>query len=265
LVRVSVGAEGYNDNGNAGIGDATIVPAYDADTLNRLGPARGDPTMSNDGAYVFFDSPRGLTPHALDDVSDGRGYAQNVYEWHEGHVYLISDGRDAGSASNSCESPQREAGETPGSAVCLLGTDASGHNVFFTTADQLVSADTDTQVDIYDARICEPENGNPCIAAEPSPLPPCGGEACHGIPPERSPLLTGGSATLNGNGNLIPLVPAAVKPKSLTKAQKLANALKACKKYKKKAKRQSCEASARKKYGAAKKAKKASRDRRPQS
>ena len=48
--------------------------------------------------------------------------------------------------------------------------------MFFMTADQLVPEDTDTQVDIYDARICEPENGNPCITEPPPPLPPCGGE-----------------------------------------------------------------------------------------
>ena len=43
------------------------------------------------------------------------------------------------------------------------------------------------------------------------------------------------------------------KPKVLTKAQKLANALKACKKDKKKSKRAACEKQARKKYAPAKK------------
>jgi hypothetical protein len=196
LTRVSIGNDGFDDNGNAGEGSAQIVPAFKA--VKTVGSARGNPTMSNDGSRVFFESPRALTPHALDDASDGNGYAENVYEWHEGHVYLISDGHDTSSAEvPACGT---------GSAVCLLGTDATGANVFFTTADQLVPSDTDTQVDIYDARICEPENGNPCIAEPPQPLPPCLGEACHGIPAPVPSLLTPGTASFNGEGNIAPVV-----------------------------------------------------------
>jgi hypothetical protein len=230
LVRISIGENGFDDNGNAGTGDPSIVGA---------GDTRSDPTMSNDGSYVFFQSPRGLTPHALDDVvirlivSEphlGSGYkevrteyAQNVYEYHEGHVYLISDGRDASNASTPCKGGEvgESQTETFDSSVCLLGADATGHNVFFMTADQLVPADTDTQVDIYDARICEPAAGNPCIVEPPPPLPPCLGEACHGIPPERSPLLTGGSATLNGKGNLVPALTPAVVKKKVAKCKKV--------------------------------------------
>jgi hypothetical protein len=268
LVRVSVGEDGFDDDGNAGVGNATIVPAFQAGSNDRLGSSRGDPTMSNNGAYVFFQSPLGLTPHALNDASDGHGYARNVYEWEApgtevdgkvvcaqagGCVYLISDGRDAGTAENTCKVPDQEAGEPDyGASVCLLGTDASGHNVFFTTADRLVPADTDTQVDIYDARVCEPANGNPCIALEPSPLPPCGGEACHGIPAATPSLLAPGTASFNGEGNIAPTPTVAVKPKSLTRAQKLVDALKVCKRDKSKKKRSSCEKQARDRYGAKK-------------
>jgi hypothetical protein len=215
LVRIPIGNNGFNDNGNAGAGDATIVPGAGGDLSEQgAGPLRGDPTMSNDGSYVFFQSPVALTPHALNDVVVGHvheehrektEYAQNVYEYHEGHVYLISDGRDVGTPRTPCENRIGEPAsnvETFASAACLLGADATGHNVFFTTADQLVPQDTDTQVDIYDARICEPANGNPCIAPEPRQLPPCGGEACHGIPAATPSLLTPGTASFNGEGNL---------------------------------------------------------------
>ena len=213
LLRVSIGNDGFHDDGNAGDGQATIVPAFWG-AFGGVRPARGDPTMSNDGSYVFFQSPRALTPHALDDVVIGHfqgktEYAQNVYEYHEGHVYLVSDGRDASGTNTPCGA------RSNGSTVCLLGADGTGSNVFFMTADQLVPKDTDTQVDIYDARICEPAGGNPCISEPPPPLPPCGGEACHGIPPERSPLLTGGSETLNGKGNIAPVV--SPPPKKVTK------------------------------------------------
>jgi hypothetical protein len=225
LVRVSIGEGGFNDNGNAGTGDASVVLPGVAE---RAGPFPGGPTMSSDGSYVFFQSPVALTPHALNDVVVGRfeikgfppktEYAQNVYEYHEGHVYLISDGRDASNTATPCGNAAggRVLTETElfRSGVCLLGTDATGHNVFFTTADRLVPADTDTQVDIYDARICEPASGNPCVAPSPAPSPPCLGEACHGIPAATPSLLAPGTAFFNGEGNLAPASPL---PKKVTK------------------------------------------------
>jgi hypothetical protein len=221
LVRVSGGDDGFDDDGNKGTGEATIVPAA---VYTGNGPARGDPTMSDDGAYVFFQSPRALTPHALADVVIGHSeagqvqYAQNVYEYHEGRVYLISDGRDAGTASTSCGGAGARVNtstELFQSSVCLLGTDVTGHDVFFMTADQLVPKDTDTQVDIYDARICEPEHGNPCISEPSPPLPTCGGEACHGIPAATPSLLTPGSASFDGEGNVASTPPAlVVRPKA---------------------------------------------------
>ncbi len=138
LVRVSIGERGFNDNGAGGTGIASIViPAKTLTSYgaNVIGWPRPDPTMSDDGAYVFFQSPVALTPRALNDAPTAAGaLAQNVYEWHEGHVYLISDGKDTA--------------QTLGvSAVTLLGSDASGANVFFSTADRLVFQDTDTGID----------------------------------------------------------------------------------------------------------------------
>ncbi len=189
LIRISIGERGFNDNGNAGAGDAHIVPAYEG--RNHAGPARSDPTMSDDGAFVFFESPIALTPHAVDNVQIGSHgsepvYAQNVYEWHEGHVRLISDGKDT--AELAVES-----------AVKLIGSDTTGQNVFFRTADALLPQDTDTQIDYYDARICTATD--PCIAPAGPPPPPCLGEVCHGAPAATLGEPTGGSETLNGPGN----------------------------------------------------------------
>jgi hypothetical protein len=277
LVRVSIGAQGFRDDGNEGV----VGPKFDTTRIVRAGsslergvkPVRADPTMSDDGSRVFFESPLGLTPHALNDAVDGATeegrptYAENVYEWEQpgvgscpaaqaaGCIYLISDGKDI--AEND-----QIAGQT-GKAVSLLGSDGSGANVFFTTSDQLVAQDTDTERDIYDAHICS--SGEPC-PPEAQATPPCLGEVCHGIPAEQQGAPTGGSLTLNGLGNITPAAPT-VKPKAkpLTRAQKLANALKACKKDKRKAKRATCERQARAKYGPTKKkakAKKSSNDRR---
>lgn len=195
LIRISIGNDGFNDNGNR----STPTPcagecAEDAEIAAPLYEGlRRDSTMSDDGSYVFFQSPVGLTPQALDDVlvkTRDIGiplYAENVYEWHAGHVYLISDGR-------ATEQGEQCAGS------CLLGTDSSGANVFFSTADSLVPQDIDAQLDYYDARICTASD--PCIKPTPAPLPPCLGEACHGTPAGTPLVPSAPSVTFNGQGNV---------------------------------------------------------------
>jgi hypothetical protein len=287
LLRMSIGNDGFNDDGNRSRPDVcrtegTVCLEQDEIVTPELTNTRPDPTMSDDGSRVFFVSPVGLTVHALDDVriasgtefSGGFGeepiYAQNVYEWESeavgscppgrssGCVFLISDGRDvlANKGASTATCPE-------GSVVCLIGTDSTGANVFFATADQLVGADTNSELDFYDARICEPENGNPCVTSPPPPPPSCSGEECHGVPAGVPGVPVAPSATFNGAGNVGPAAPAPpAKPKALTRTQKLANALRACRKDKKKINRERCEASARHRYGAVKKAKRVSRNRR---
>jgi DNA-binding beta-propeller fold protein YncE len=208
LVRISVGENGFNDNGNAGVADAMIVTPKQS-----LGPKRSDPTMSHDGSYVFFESPVGLTPGALNDVPLGGNepstgepaYGENVYEWHNGHVYLLSDGRDvSGSGAASCGFHL--------SSTCLFGADATGSNVFFSTADHLVSADTDTEEDVYDARVCTTRE--PCLASPASPVAPCQGDACHGTPPPAPGVVAAATVTFSGPGNLASSTASVVKAKA---------------------------------------------------
>jgi DNA-binding beta-propeller fold protein YncE len=241
LVLVSIGEHGFNDNGNEGLGNASIVPGYVG--YSSLGAGRADPTMSHDGQYIFFMSPLALRPGALNDirvgtdtVMGGPAYAENVYEYHDGHVYLISDGRDTANAnSNVCEDDF--------AAVCLLGTDATGSNVFFTTVDPLLPQDTDTQLDVYDARICT--SADPCLKASPSSPPPCLGEACHGTPAATPSTPGVPSATFNGQGNLTPRAKTAAE----ARADKLAHALKACLAKRNRHKRAACRRKARRRYG----------------
>jgi hypothetical protein len=208
LVRISVGEGGYDDNGNRSATtpcqpdfcseDARIAPGG---AVEQLSLQRLDPTMSDDGSFVFFQSPVGLTPGALNDSPIGTNthgiplYAENVYEWHDGHVFLISDGHDVSA----------DAGESSVcnvlSSVCLLGTDSTGANVFFSTADGLVPQDTDTELDYYDARVCT--TAEPCVSP-PGTAAECSGEGCHG--PASAPPVFGasGSETLAGAGNIAP-------------------------------------------------------------
>jgi WD40-like Beta Propeller Repeat len=230
LVRVSTGQEGFNDNGNNGTGDARVVRAADGFTNGR----RADPSMSDDGRFVFFQSPVGLTPAALDDVTvrgNSKVLSQNVYAWEAagtkasndapacgqpgGCVSLISDGRDVSEGANSHSNE---------SAVELLGADTSGHNVFFETADQLVAGDTDSQVDFYDARV---DGGFPAGAE----IPPCASlEECHPPVAQEPAFPPVASSVFSGLGNLIP-GPQPIRPPPvvrLTAAQLLAKALSAC-------------------------------------
>jgi hypothetical protein len=201
LIRISVGNDGFSDNGNGGVDLASIVPAFHG------GSGRTDPTMSRDGSRIFFRDPAALTPGALDNIQVGTVsadpiYAQNVYEWHSGHVSLISDGRDVSAIA------------TPGgnglptdatSSVGLLGTDTTGDNVFFTTTDRLVPQDGDTQLDYYDARV---GGGFPFTP----PSEPCDGDSCQGAAGGQPVPPSAASVTFSGPGNATrPAAPAKVK------------------------------------------------------
>jgi hypothetical protein len=203
LVRVSIGERGFNDNGNSPAftecggsscpAGATIVPSA-------IVESRRDPTMSDDGSFVYFRSPLALLPGALDQEQIGTSelggpiLAQNLYEWEaqgrggctqpQSCVRLISDGRDATSAN--------EASCTQGSAVCLIGTGVSGSDVLFSTADQLIPADTDTQLDFYDARI----GGGFAAPAEESIC--SSSEACHGRGTEEGSQPSPGTPGFSG-------------------------------------------------------------------
>jgi hypothetical protein len=224
LVRVSVGEEGFNNNGNTSVA-VTGIPRpsfYHAVSPNTV----PHPAVSNDGRVVFSSSG-GLTPQAINNQSG----IQNAYEYNEGHVYLISDGRDAVIDNNV-------------QGVFVVGISASGQDVLFLTHDQLVPQDGNTLPDIYDAR-----SGG----GFPPPVIPeaCQGDPCQGQPGAPPGLATPASATFSGTGNLTPPPPPPPPPpvKALTRAQKLAKALKACHSKHNRHKRTACEAQARKRYG----------------
>jgi hypothetical protein len=190
MVRVSHGEGGYNDNGNGAVASATIAVAGKEESRFDPSSYYEHLTVSANGEYVYFQSPYALTPDALNLVpvglvfgGSGAGepaYAENVYEYHTGHVYLVSDGQDLSSHNVS--------------QVHLLGTDMSGRDLFFETTDQLVPQDTDSNKDIYDARV---EGG---IVPLPAP-PSCSGDSCQGqLNP--APVLLSPGSEFQAGGNL---------------------------------------------------------------
>jgi len=196
--------------------------------------------ISEDGDQVFFDSGEPLLPTATN------GWI-NVYEWE--HAGAPDGSCPAGAPGGGCVY-LLSSGTDPENSY-LIGADANGTNAFFVSRAQLTPADRGNDGDVvYDARV---------DGIQPSAAAACEGTGCQGVPPTPPIFATPSSVTFNGIGNFPPSVPPKIVVKSLTRAQKLAKALKTCKQDKSKKKRESCERSARKKYGPTK-AKKAGND-----
>ena len=156
IVRVSVGHDGFADNGNAP-GFNAVIADYPAEEGGS--PTTGDAnrSISESGETIVFVTAEQLqdaaTPAAANSCIDtgvAGGPGCQVYVWHNDTVNLVSDGQDT-------------------AAVVYAGMSATGSDIFFQTRTPLVGQDTDTLGDIYDARI---DGGFPA----PSPEPSCSGK-----------------------------------------------------------------------------------------
>ena len=214
-----------NTAGARPIGSASL-PSYEVSTGGDA--PNGFPyrprSLSADGSRLFFTSLDAVTP------GDVNG-KQDVYEYEDGEPHLISTGTSDGDSS-------------------FVDASVSGDDVFIETASPLVGQDADQNLDIYDARV---GGGFPFTPA----LPSCAGDACKAPPAGGGADQALGSASFSGPGDTALASPLPVsKPKALLRAQKLAKALKVCKR-KPKIQRASCTARARRLYGPGKTAKKA--------
>jgi hypothetical protein len=172
----------------------------------------GTPTLtmvSADGSRALFDTASALVPQDVNGEipperaspeypSDQWSPSSDVYEWRRdgtdgcthlaGCIGLISSGTD-------------------GYFVDLLGTAEEGRDVFFSTRSQLTSQDTDSALDIYDARI---GGGFP---PPPARQVECEGDACS-TPFNPPSDLTPSSITFQGGGNPLAKTLPALKGKS---------------------------------------------------
>ncbi|HEY2766965.1 MAG TPA: hypothetical protein VGI76_01835 [Solirubrobacteraceae bacterium] len=177
--------------------------------------------MTSDGRYIFFDSSEPLVPEDTNGKRD-------VYEYDTstGSVHLISSG------TCNCGSH-------------FVDASANGNDVFFVTAQRLVQADRDAAGDLYDARV---DGGIP--SQNVAPPSPCEGDDCQGPAKVAPSFSLPASAAFAGGGNAEPSKPSTkVTTRSLTRSQKLARALRACRK-RHGARRAACEVLSRKRYGA---------------
>jgi hypothetical protein len=208
--------------------------------------------ISDDGSRVFFDSVEPLSPRD----SNGR---QDVYEWerYEPDSSTESCTNTAGeSASENLQKQEKGcifllSGGTSSDSSYLLDASASGNDVFFVSRARLTGQDQNDNFNLFDVRVG---------GVQPLASTACSGTGCQGVPPAPPIFATPSSMTFNGVGNFAPPSPPAAKPntKPLTRAQKLANALRACRK-KAKNKRAACEKQARKSYGPKSKARKSAK------
>jgi hypothetical protein len=126
------------------------------------------------GGRVFFDSADGIVPQ------DTNG-AEDVYEYENGNIYLISGGTNAGGAS-------------------FVDASTDGDDVFFITRAQLAAQDTDQLVDLYDARAPHVPGEKVGFAAVSPTV--CEGEECRSPSPGAPAFGSPSSATFMGAGNV---------------------------------------------------------------
>ncbi len=230
---------GHEEAGYEGLGHwlaASIAPDWH---VNWYAATHRVNYLSDEGR-LFFNSSDALVPQDTNGLADVYEYeppgvgdctstSTTFSERSGGCVSLISSGQ------SSSESTFLEASE-------------SGDDVFFITAAKLVGEDYDNVNDVYDAHVCSVSVGCPAVSVSP---PPCtSGDSCKAAPsPQPAIFGPAPSATFDGTGNVTNSSPGVgVKPKSLTNAQKLAGALKVCRKKRPGKKRSVCEARARKRY-----------------
>ena len=195
IIRVSLGHEGYANNGNTPGFNAVIAPADNGTEAATPTVNYSSRSISESGGTIAFVSAAQLQSTDVaggpnrsceaDDVAAG-GSGCEVYVWHEcpegscvdsesGEVNMISDGRDP-------------------NGVTYGGMSATGSDIVFQTRTQLVGQDTDSLGDIYDARV---DGGIPA----PKPEPSCSGEACQGTPSTAPTFSSPGTVSFTGGAD----------------------------------------------------------------
>jgi hypothetical protein len=189
--------------------------------------------VRNGRPVVFFRSRDPLAPGATEGE-------WSLYEWAHGQVFQIA--ADLGRGGS-------EAPTTAGQTLQFIGASAEGVDLYFVDATALNWEDPDARKAVWDARV----GGG---FSQPSPVPGCDASlegSCQGSPP-LVPSITGApaSAAFSGSGNLAaapPPPPAVTLSAAQIRARHLAQALRTCRKAKKKSRRLSCERDAHRKYG----------------
>jgi hypothetical protein len=222
---------------------AANIPGW---TPYRLGTALYQSRYLSDEGRVFFNSSDALVPQDINKNED-------VYEYEPVGVGGCSSSSSTFSVGSSGCVGLISSGTAAG-ASAFMDASENGSDVFFLTGEKLVASDFDTALDLYDAHACTAVS--PCPSVSVSPPACTTADACRAAP-ALQPSLFGApaSATFAGTGNVAqPGSGALVKPRSLSRTQKLNRALSTCRKKLKdkkvRARLRVCERQAKRRYGA---------------
>jgi len=204
-----------------------------------------DPRFLSDSGRLFFDAVGGLVPRDVNGQVD-------VYEFEPPGVGDCSTGTQSGTvvysvAAGGCVA-LISSGESSEESV-FADASESGGDVFFLSSSRLSTADLDGSLSLWDAHVCT--GISPCLPAPSVPSPPCNTEASCKLSPTPQPSIFGApaSATFTGPGNPTP-PSGGPKTAGQIRAEKLAKALKVCRRKHGGRKRRVCERHARRVYGA---------------
>ena len=175
---------------------AASVPGWTAQSLTS---ALYQSRYLSDEGRLFFDSADALVPQVTagtreEEVQGSKRPVgvENVYEYEPGGVGSCEAGSGGCVSLISSGSSSRES--------AFLEATPNGNDVFFLTASQLAPQDTDTEFDIYDARVCSATS--PCLTPPPPPPTPCDTAAsCQPATVTLPSVAPSGSATPSGAGN----------------------------------------------------------------
>lgn len=191
--------EGFDCEGNTGIAEDTPHLAREANSVDGMGLEADEftpPRSVDEHGAVVFTSELRLTPGAVQggvyykEEGEIAARSENVYEFREGQVYLISPAAEATALGYEGNGAQQGP---------LVGIDESGRDIFFTSVERLLPQVGSTQSSWYDAR----EDGGFLPASTPDG---CGEEDCQGA----AGTLSVSPAPAADGGSLDPSVAAAL-------------------------------------------------------
>lgn len=177
----SVTCVSCNPTGAPPLGEAYLMGHEQNNTLL---PPYSEGEISPNGSRVFFETSDPLVPQDTNGIED-------VYEWENGRIYLISSGQGTFGTTFS-------------------GASSNGDDVFLTTTDHLAPQDIESSTEIYDARV---DGGFPYAPF----VSGCDSGQCQGPQTPAPSFQAPASATFVGLGN--PAAPVAVKPTVKTKTE----------------------------------------------
>jgi hypothetical protein len=199
LVRVSIGQhgtyvcpqtgkleEGYNCDGNVEAAAQAAKLPQPSYLESRSTLLNNNLAITGEGS-VFFESRNALTPQAVNGYPNLDPGLENIYEYRDGNVYLITPGNEQAVTDES---------GTLSTRMNFVGIAADGRDVFFQSAAQLVPQATSSERFDYDARV---DGGFP----GPASITGCQGDGCRGSSTMAGTTLAAGTTHQTGAGNVL--------------------------------------------------------------